>query len=993
MSSNGNSLKTSASSFFFHSGLDNFAHESHKARDTSGKKHEYLDKPHKKGLTHSQSVAESLVSGHVPTGFRSASLVQLMEESSKKGFFGRLMRKKSSKINLQKLDTNDKNEKPCLYSKKMLSFTNNGLKDYNSYKDSLKSFSTPISESISSYKLTRSVSTPKGKNPISLCKRTLSFLGNTMSSQTVSDNTGIIENFQVRTSFESYRNFSDTSSGLKHINDHVSSSVASNKANMLPNNEDKENTISDRSKDFEKSISQLNQSITEYSELSFVSAREIFDNKNSLTDVFNKDIKDYIVDPDSKNYRSIDELTKSQTLKYSASIIGKSIFRGEETYISRIKAATWLGDCSELNSNVRTVYMNQFDWTGVDILTALRRLCSKLIMKAETQQMDRILESFSKRWYECNSSSKFTPDIVHPIAYSLLLLNTDLHVADLTQGQKMTKNQFVQNTLSTIFSSYPRSKLNISQFSGLSLMDSSISLVPTGHALSQNFLSYNRLSTDSRFSLDISKKVSNKFLINKASSVTLGDELNNSIYFQLEALLKEMYISVKNSHILQPVVNDNQSNDVQDINSIYKMANSDFYPMSLDQTLSLSCGSLSETSTRKYRTGKFRIKSWGNKKKNISQICHDNYSDSISCNINDWSPGFGNKSNNFSSENRSVCSFNSSCYSTNTYDYQFTTIGFAGTLNSVMKKTSTLSSTSLGCNYDAVEENELALSGPPWTKEGILKHKHYLENFKKAKNRAWVECFSVLEKGKLKLFQFNNNKFSERKGVIGSGNWIENADIIGSFILLQSLASALPPPGYSPTRPYVWVLTLPNGSVHFFQVGTSELLNEWVYTANYWAARLSKEPLLGGISNVEYGWGQCLEEMENYRKKTKEDKHVSKLPGDKAIIKTWNTPQLYLLTNTTKEEEQVKNLRNYISILEKDVQKHNAYRPQILQAFSPRHPNLAKALLNWERKSQYLLREIVKYKTYLECLSRALVLRNERLSKNSIMYNNYPNNK
>ncbi|CCJ31359.1 unnamed protein product [Pneumocystis jirovecii] len=84
---------------------------------------------------------------------------------------------------------------------------------------------------------------------------------------------------------------------------------------------------------------------------------------------------------------------------------------------------------------------------------------------------------------------------------------------------------------------------------------------------------------------------------------------------------------------------------------------------------------------------------------------------------------------------------------------------------------------------------------------------------------------------------------------------------------------------------------------------------------------------------------------------------------------------------------------NYISILEKDVQKHNAYRPQILQAFSPRHPNLAKALLNWERKSQYLLREIVKYKTYLECLSRALTLRNERLFKNDTTYNNSSSNK
>lgn len=39
-----------------------------------------------------------------------------------------------------------------------------------------------------------------------------------------------------------------------------------------------------------------------------------------------------------------------------------------------------------------------------------------------------------------------------------------------------------------------------------------------------------------------------------------------------------------------------------------------------------------------------------------------------------------------------------------------------------------------------------------------------------------------------------------------------------------------------------------------------------------------------------------------------------------------------------------------------------------------------RAGANWERKSQYMLREIVKYKTYVEVLSRALVKREELIS-------------
>ena len=39
--------------------------------------------------------------------------------------------------------------------------------------------------------------------------------------------------------------------------------------------------------------------------------------------------------------------------------------------------------------------------------------------------------------------------------------------------------------------------------------------------------------------------------------------------------------------------------------------------------------------------------------------------------------------------------------------------------------------------------------------------------------------------------------------------------------------------------------------------------------------------------------------------------------------------------------------------------------------FSPRHPNAAKAMANWERKSSYLLREIVKFRTYMDSLATA----------------------
>lgn len=48
-----------------------------------------------------------------------------------------------------------------------------------------------------------------------------------------------------------------------------------------------------------------------------------------------------------------------------------------------------------------------------------------------------------------------------------------------------------------------------------------------------------------------------------------------------------------------------------------------------------------------------------------------------------------------------------------------------------------------------------------------------------------------------------------------------------------------------------------------------------------------------------------------------------------------------------------------------------------LLQFSPRHPNAAKAMANWERKSSYLLREIVKFRTYIDSLTASQTQKNK----------------
>ena len=87
--------------------------------------------------------------------------------------------------------------------------------------------------------------------------------------------------------------------------------------------------------------------------------------------------------------------------------LANKVYDGDESLVTRAKAAGWLGDAGPDRLRVRKAYMELFRWQNLNILTALRDLCSKLLLKGETQQVDRILDAFSARWCACNTNHGF----------------------------------------------------------------------------------------------------------------------------------------------------------------------------------------------------------------------------------------------------------------------------------------------------------------------------------------------------------------------------------------------------------------------------------------------------------------------------------------------------------------------------------------------------------------------------------------------------------
>jgi Sec7-like guanine-nucleotide exchange factor len=62
----------------------------------------------------------------------------------------------------------------------------------------------------------------------------------------------------------------------------------------------------------------------------------------------------------------------------------------------------WIGDGKPTSNTILSCYMAHFDFKDLYLEQAFRNLCSKLSLRGESQQIDRILLQFSQRYFECN---------------------------------------------------------------------------------------------------------------------------------------------------------------------------------------------------------------------------------------------------------------------------------------------------------------------------------------------------------------------------------------------------------------------------------------------------------------------------------------------------------------------------------------------------------------------------------------------------------------
>ncbi|KAI0996888.1 hypothetical protein K3495_g11294 [Podosphaera aphanis] len=122
----------------------------------------------------------------------------------------------------------------------------------------------------------------------------------------------------------------------------------------------------------------------------------------------------------------------------------KYLIRLEEAVSRGVVASVLSKGADQFSKAVLRSYMRGFGFFGDPMDMAIRKFLMEVELPKETQQIDRCLQGFANRYHECNPGVYASPDQAYFIAFSLLILHTD--VFNKNNKHKMQKADYIKNT-------------------------------------------------------------------------------------------------------------------------------------------------------------------------------------------------------------------------------------------------------------------------------------------------------------------------------------------------------------------------------------------------------------------------------------------------------------------------------------------------------------------------------------------------------------------
>ncbi|XP_046857715.1 brefeldin A-inhibited guanine nucleotide-exchange protein 1-like [Xenia sp. Carnegie-2017] len=88
-----------------------------------------------------------------------------------------------------------------------------------------------------------------------------------------------------------------------------------------------------------------------------------------------------------------------------------------------------IGDPVQYEREIMYAYIDQLDFTGTNLVQALRLFLHNFRLPGDARKIDRLMEKFASRLCETNPNDDVfaSADAAYVLAYSIIMLTTDQH--------------------------------------------------------------------------------------------------------------------------------------------------------------------------------------------------------------------------------------------------------------------------------------------------------------------------------------------------------------------------------------------------------------------------------------------------------------------------------------------------------------------------------------------------------------------------------------
>ncbi|KAJ1331950.1 brefeldin A-inhibited guanine nucleotide-exchange protein [Microdochium nivale] len=119
-------------------------------------------------------------------------------------------------------------------------------------------------------------------------------------------------------------------------------------------------------------------------------------------------------------------------------------FLRNDDRLDKSQIGEFLGEGEPKNIEIMHAFVDTMDFTKQRFVDALREFLQSFRLPGEAQKIDRFMLKFANRYVTGNPNAYANADTAYVLAYSVILLNTDLHSSKM-KDRRMSKDDFIKN--------------------------------------------------------------------------------------------------------------------------------------------------------------------------------------------------------------------------------------------------------------------------------------------------------------------------------------------------------------------------------------------------------------------------------------------------------------------------------------------------------------------------------------------------------------------